>query len=161
KPEKELTTPDALVTVTPSPDRRLLLTASKDGTAQLWDFASGKPVGTPLKHRGAITAALFTPDSKYVVTAGEDDAVRTWDAGTGKPAAEALPPSGAVTALAIGKTPNKDGRAVVASASGKSAHVWELLTHKEIHSHFDHEGPVSCIALSPDSQLLLVGTGGD
>src|SRR5262249_22682548 len=114
-----------------------------------------------LKHRGAITAALFTPDSKYVVTAGEDDAVRTWDAGTGKPAAEPLPHSGAVTALAIGKTPNKDGRAVVASASGKSAHVWELLTHKEIHSHFDHEGPVSCIALSPDSQLLLVGTGGD
>ena len=33
-----------------SPDGQRVVTASGDKTAQLWDAASGKPIGEPMKH---------------------------------------------------------------------------------------------------------------
>ena len=43
-----------------------------DKTARLWDAASGKPIGEPMKHEGAVTSAQFSPDGQRVVTASED-----------------------------------------------------------------------------------------
>ena len=33
-----------------SPDGQRVVTASGDKTARLWDAASGKPIGEPMKH---------------------------------------------------------------------------------------------------------------
>ena len=35
-----------------SPDGKTVLTGGDDGTAQLWDAATGRPIGPPLRHRG-------------------------------------------------------------------------------------------------------------
>ena len=38
-----------------SPDGKRIVTASEDKTARVWDAASGKPIGEPLKgHEGAV-----------------------------------------------------------------------------------------------------------
>ena len=37
-----------------SPDGQRVVTASVDNTARLWDAASGKPIGEPMKHEGAV-----------------------------------------------------------------------------------------------------------
>src|SRR5262249_22645924 len=42
-----------------SPDSRTCVTSSFDGTARLWNVATGKPVGTPLEHSGPVTAVAF------------------------------------------------------------------------------------------------------
>jgi WD domain, G-beta repeat len=59
-----------------------VVTASWDKTARLWDAASGKPIGEPMKHEGPVNSAQFSPDGQRVVTASMDKTARLWDAVT-------------------------------------------------------------------------------
>jgi len=68
-----------------SPDGQRVVTASEDKTAQVWDAASGKPIGQSLKHDGRVFSAQFSPDGQRVVTASEDKTAQVWDAASGKP----------------------------------------------------------------------------
>ncbi|MBS0265129.1 MAG: PD40 domain-containing protein, partial [Planctomycetes bacterium] len=61
-----------------SPDGMLLLTGSDDNTARLWDAATLKPLGPPLKHKGPVQTVVFSADSKHVLTASLDKTVRIW-----------------------------------------------------------------------------------
>jgi serine/threonine protein kinase/WD40 repeat protein len=75
-----------------SPDRKLVLTRSKDDKAvRLWDVATGKPVGRPLPHPEGFEewGAVFSPDSKKVVTVVKRVA-RLWDVATGQPLGQAV-----------------------------------------------------------------------
>jgi WD40 repeat protein len=55
------------------------VTASADKTARLWNAATGKPIGEPMKHEGAVLSAQFSPDGQRVVTASADNTARLWD----------------------------------------------------------------------------------
>src|SRR5262245_9667572 len=59
-----------------SPDGKLIVTASSDGTARLWD-SSGNPV-KELKAHAEVGHAAFSPDGKLIVTAGSYGAARLW-----------------------------------------------------------------------------------
>lgn len=61
-----------------SPDGTLLLTGSDDKTARLWDAATQKPIGPPMKHEGPIRTVAFSADGKTVLTASLDKTVRIW-----------------------------------------------------------------------------------
>src|SRR5437867_532117 len=78
-----------------SPDDRRVVTASLDGTARLWDAASGKPIGQPMKH-DSVSSAQFSPDGQRVVTASGDGTARLWDAASGKQVGEPMKHQGEV-----------------------------------------------------------------
>jgi hypothetical protein len=61
-----------------SPGGKRIVTASKDGTARVWDAATGDPVGEPMQSNEAVCAARFSPDGRRVVTASWITA-RVWD----------------------------------------------------------------------------------
>jgi WD40 repeat protein len=61
-----------------SPDGRLLVTASQDGTAQVWDALTGEKIGPPMHHAQAVSMARFEPDSGYIVTGGFDGHASLW-----------------------------------------------------------------------------------
>src|SRR5262249_34822483 len=66
------------------PDGALLVTAPGvgDGTARVWDVASGAELAG-LAHDGAVLAAAFSSDGMRVVTASRDKTARVWDASSG------------------------------------------------------------------------------
>ena len=72
-----------------SPNGGQIVTASLDGTAQVWDAETGQALAPPLRHLAEVTCARFSPDGENVVTCSDDMTARVWDAHSG----QALTPS--------------------------------------------------------------------
>ena len=63
-----------------SPDGSRIVTASGDGTARIWDAATGKEIVVLRSHDAAVTSAAFSSDGSRIVTASDDKTARIWDA---------------------------------------------------------------------------------
>ena len=61
-----------------SPNGKLVLTKSRDGTARIWDPVNGKILTELHGHSGPIYEALFSPDGKFIVTGSEDESARIY-----------------------------------------------------------------------------------
>jgi WD40 repeat protein len=66
-----------------SPDGRLVVTASFDGAARVFDLRSGKQI-LLLEHGAPVYRAVFSPDGGRIATADEKGVVRLWDAKRGQ-----------------------------------------------------------------------------
>ena len=107
-----------------SPDGKRIVTASEDKTARLWDAATGKPIGEPLKgHEKAVSSAAFSPDGKRIVTASMDKTARVWDVETGKPIGEPL--RGHADAL-VSAAFSPGGKRVLTTSSDGMVRLWEV-----------------------------------
>jgi hypothetical protein len=66
-----------------SPDGTRIVTASADGTARIWDAATGNEIKVLRGHESSVNSAAFSPDGRRIVTASADNTARIWDAATG------------------------------------------------------------------------------
>jgi len=73
-----------------SPDGKRIVAAFAN-MAQVWDAATGQPIGEPLRgHNSVVWSAAYSADGKRIVTASADKTARIWDAETGQPVGEPL-----------------------------------------------------------------------
>jgi len=133
-------------------DGRLVLTASFDGTARLWDLKSGALVHTLASHRGAVGAVAFSPRGE-ALTGGEDGALYAWDLDKPTPRAVLPRPADAITALAFdatGKTTVglQSGYVVVLGDEGQPAF------HERLHG-----GSVTSIVFAEGGRRMLTASG--
>ena len=67
-----------------SPDDSRLVSGGADGTARVWDVATGERLLTLTGHTGPVEDVLYTPDGRQIVTSSSDGTVRAWSADTGE-----------------------------------------------------------------------------
>ncbi len=115
------TLPTRGMSVTFSPDGTRLATANNDGTATVWDVASGKESQTLRGHTGRVFTVAFSPDGNRLATGGEDTTIKIWNVSPGASAGEQPLTlyGGSTTALTPQFSP--DGKRLVAGWSWRGA----------------------------------------
>jgi WD40 repeat protein/serine/threonine protein kinase len=111
----------AVVSAEFSDDGKLVITASEDNTARIWDAANGKELSVLAGHTARVTSVAFAPgnDPTRAVTASQDGAVKLWDTQENKEILTLDGHTREVTSVAFspdGKyvlTASEDGRAIL------------------------------------------------
>jgi hypothetical protein len=137
-----------------SPDGGRIVTACRDGTARVWDAASGQPVTPPLKHNSAVHHATFSPDGRRVVTASDDGTARVWDAISGQPVTLPLKHNSAVHHATF----SPDGRRVVTASSDQTARVWDAIGGQPVTLPLKHNSAVHHAMFSPDGRRVVTAS---
>ncbi|MGB8648223.1 MAG: SdrD B-like domain-containing protein [Anaerolineae bacterium] len=133
-----------------SPDGKLILSASGDGTAQVWD-TTGKPIVSLKGHSSLIWDAAFSPNGKWIVTASLDKTARVWEAATGK----LITTLTGHTGFVWGATFSPDGVQVVTASDDHTARVWNAQTGQVLWVLRGHTDRVTSASFSPDGRMIL------
>jgi WD40 repeat protein/serine/threonine protein kinase len=137
-----------------SPDGKTLLMASRDGTASLWNVATGQPAGPSFPHPGGVLAVAFRADGRCVATGGKDQTARLWEVATGQPLGLPLPHQGEVRAVAF----SPDGKALLTGSADHRAQLWDVATGRPLGPPLLHQGAVQSVDFSLNGELLLTGS---
>jgi WD40 repeat protein len=105
-----------------SRDGKTVITGSGDGTARLWEAATGRPLGLTLTHQGLVYAVAFSRDGKAVITGSDDRTARLWEAATGRPLGPPLTHQGKVNAVAF----SPDGKTALTGSGDETARLWDV-----------------------------------
>jgi WD40 repeat protein len=137
-------------------DGTRIATAGEDRMARIWDTATGRPVGEPMKADGAILDVAFSYDGRFLATAGNIGPATIWDAGSasvaGKPIADI---AGAPLAVAF----SPDGRYLATGSTLGRAAIWDTRTREMTCKPLLHRIRAACVAFHPRGDILA--TGGD
>ena len=136
-----------------SPGERWIASACRDGTARLWDPATGERRGPVLRHRGSVTGVAWSPDGARLLTSGGDGQAQLWKvSGLAGPDRECAH-QGSVENIAL----SPDGRLVAALALEPDMAVWRMPEGERVAT-LPHGGAVASAAWM-DGQTLLTVTG--
>jgi RNA polymerase sigma factor (sigma-70 family) len=136
--------------ITFSPDSLTLASASTDGTACLWDVATGKR-RQELRHpRGEyVHAVAFAPGGKVLATGSSGRVVRFWDVATGRELRQMHGFREEIRSLAF----SPDGK-TLAAASGGAIQLRDVTTGRPRQPAEGHHSQLRVLACSPTAPLL-------
>jgi WD40 repeat protein len=130
-----------------SPDGFYLATASRDGTASIWEAATGCQVAC-LPHENIVWTVTFSPAGNYLATASGDDTARIWEV-PGDFQVSSLPHEGIVWTIAF----SPDGQHLTTGSGDGNARVWEVTSGHRL-ACLNHGSTVYKAVFSADGHYI-------
>ncbi len=134
--------------VTFAPDGKTALTGSYDGTAYLWDVATGQARRRFTGHLAAISSVAFAPDGKTFVTGSWDRTVRLWDVATSEQLSRFIGHTDVVSSVAFAP----DGQSVLSTSSDGTVRLWAIISSQPIRIITES---TSSAVFAPDGKAIL------
>ena len=135
-------------------DGKRIVTASRDGSARVWDAQSGQPLTEPMKHGSQVNSAEFSPDGTRVVTASNDGTARVWGAHGGQPLTGPVRHAGAVNFAQF----SPDGNRIVTASDDKTTRVWDARSGLPLSKPMEHSWDVNSAKFSPDGIRIVTAS---
>lgn len=135
-------------------DGQLIVTASWDGTAQLWEAETGRAVQAPFQHERPVDWADFDGTGERVATASKDKQIRLWSTGTGKLLTQPLRHADSFAE----KHPfdfSPDGT-LLATAAGPALQIWTTATGQTLTASLKQRGRLNSVRFSPDGERVVI-----
>ncbi len=141
---------DDVVSVAYSPDGKRIVTASRDGTARIWDSKDGVETAILKGHSRAVLTAEFSSDGTRVVTTSLDSTVRIWNTITG--IEEARIGDGQLDRAVL----DPDGSIVVTMSDfASNVLIWDIAGSALIGSLEGHTATIASASFSPDGDEIV------
>ena len=100
---------------------RLLVSASEDGTARVWEASSGEPIATLRGHTDFVQGVAVSTNN-LVATASQDGTLKVWHALDGELLQTFHSPDGGLLSVDL----SRDGALIVAGTRGGSVVFWDV-----------------------------------
>jgi WD40 repeat protein/DNA-binding SARP family transcriptional activator len=150
-----------------SPDGKRIATGSIGGAIDIWDFPSGKQLGSMLYEQKAFVGDLdWSPDGTKLVTGGMEPVARIWDVASGRELLTLVgiePPAGA---WSVNWSP--DGKYILTTsgtddqgAKDTTVRIWEADSGKNILVIEGHNQQVTSGDWSPNMARIVTSSADD
>jgi WD40 repeat protein len=149
---RQLNGPTAAITALQfSPDGKTLYAASLDRAWRAWNVSDGKlrgmvPTSSPL------TALALNKGGTQLISGCADGTIRIYAAAPNKPKPlrEWKAHTKPITSLALVMPA---GEKLASGSEDHTVRIWQIASAKQL-AKFNHDGPVTAVAVSPDGQVL-------
>lgn len=143
---------EAVVSLTSSPDRRLLAAGTLTGQVRLLEAATGRQLRELSTVKGSVRALAFSPDGKVLAVGNERD-VSLWSVPDGVLLGRLVGHTGKLWALAIDST----GTRLASGGADKVVRLWDLARRQPLRQ-WDVGDRVRALAFTPgDNHLVTAG----
>jgi len=138
---------DEIRSVTFSPDGKIIATASKNKTVQLWSM-NGEKFKT-LLHGGEVSKVLFSPNSQIIATISSDQNVTVWNTKGDK--IKTFQHDGRPSSLVF----SPDGQMIATVSGDRKAVIWRIDTEEPKILNYTQ---VMDVKFSPDGKKFIYST---
>lgn len=144
-----------------SPGDAQLLSGGKDGTIQLFDFATGRHLREWRGHEGGVLAVACAREGRHALSGGADRLVRLWDIANGEELRQFAGHADPVRAVAL----SPDGKFALSGggfddseakkATDPDLRLWDVAAGTEVGRLKGHTDSVEHVAFSPDGKQAV------
>jgi WD40 repeat protein len=140
--------------VTFSPERSLIASASADNTIKLWRF-DGSLVTTLSGHDDVVNSVIFSLNGQLIASASQDLTIKLWSR-DGQLLATLLGHEGVVNSVSF----SPDSQFIASASTDKTVKLWSR-DGKLLHTLKGHSLAVLGVAWSPDGQTIASASADD
>jgi WD40 repeat protein len=132
----------------------LIVTASDDNTARLWNLRSGAQLAVLSGHSDWVISAIFNQSGDRLLTSSYDNTARLWDT-----------KKGALVKVLIGHTErilssafSPSGDRVITASFDATARLWDARSGELIKVLAGHKGPILSVAFDPSGSRVVTAS---
>ena len=137
-----------------SPDGRLVVTASADDTARVWNLEDPAPLAILRHPDGNVVSAAFSADGTRLVTSTEGSSAPVWIVGTWERDVALIGPLNPATSASF----NPSRRFVVVSSRDRNAHIFNADNGLRLAILTGHGESVNVASFSADGRWLVTAS---